>query len=169
MFYRGIVCVAVLLFSMAFCSCKKVEQVSQQDQQVVEQQQSQLADPVYSRETAAQVAVTDPTEKLFVNMIIAASNSLRTLNGRGSGVEYEAVFTVAPKDKVSFLENCLMIFPKESPDSSQEEEAKESCRACGLVEGSDCVKKVIAKLRASDDGKLEVWVRMDGDCVVVEY
>lgn len=163
-----LLCTAILVLSVASYGCNKGSAVQQEEQQAVEQLQGQ-PDPVYNHETIAQAGVTEPTEQLLLNLIVAASNSLRTINASGAGVEYEAMFTIAQPDNATPLDNCLMVFPKESPDSSQEEEAKESCRACGLVEGSDCVKKVIAKFRASDDGKLEVWVRMDGDCVVVEY
>lgn len=167
-----LLCTAILVLSVASYGCNKGSAVQQEEQQAVEQLQGQ-PDPVYNHETIAQAGVTEPTEQLLLNLIVAASNSLRTINASGAGVEYEAMFTIAQPDNATPLDNCLMIFPKESKTPRGGDQVvlggKESCRACGLTSGYACVKKVVAKLRASDDKKLDVSIHMDGDCVVIEY
>jgi lipoprotein len=169
---ESLLCAAILMLSVASYGCNKGSAVEQGEQQAVEQLQGQ-PDPVYNHETIAQAGVTEPTEQLLLNLIVAASNSLRTINASGAGVEYEARFTIAQPDNATPLDNCLMIFPKESNTSRGGDqvvlEGKESCRACGLTSGYDCVKKVVAKLRASEDKTLDVSLHMDGDCVVIEY
>lgn len=120
-------------------------------------------------------SASDSDMQRLIDLLDAATNALLAVRQNGADRGYEAVVFFSTHKNGLFANTMVLEAPRqreqdEGREESEHGEHRETCKACGYLQGAACYKKIREKMKKENKEEIDIKIRIvDGDCVEIIY